>query len=165
MSFQELLQVDSRATLRFFCLELKKEISTEKVADAETLYVASVLASYAQTSRGDTTSIPPFASPSEIFDHFVFLQEELRDPELLEIAGAQSLFLVGFFRDQMRHRHNVRWYDDLGQSFYRRAGQYSRNSKKRELFGGISDNFPVWTKVCRNLNRSFQENRFLLLSP
>jgi hypothetical protein len=31
------------------------------------------------------------------------------DPGLMEAAAAQCLFLTGFFGDQQRRRHNVRW--------------------------------------------------------
>lgn len=47
MNFRELLQVDSLTTLNFFYTNLKEEISNERVGKIETIYVASVLASYA----------------------------------------------------------------------------------------------------------------------
>ena len=32
------------------------------------------------------------------------------DGLMMETAGAQCLLLAGFFEDQMRRRHNIRWY-------------------------------------------------------
>ncbi|OGI79129.1 hypothetical protein A3F19_00310 [Candidatus Nomurabacteria bacterium RIFCSPHIGHO2_12_FULL_37_29] len=162
MNFQELLEVSSLTALNFFYVNLKEEVLTERVVDAETIYVASVLASYAQTSRHSMTSLPPMANLSEFFDNFVLGQGGLRDPVLLENAGAQSLLLAGFFQDQMRYRHDVRWYGGLGGSFYRGASLYSKDKKRKTLFRRISRNFPVWTVTCRNLSRSLRENRFLL---
>ena len=43
------------------------------------------------------------------------------DKLMMETAGAQCLLLAGFFEDQMRPRHNVRWYAQLGASFFSRA--------------------------------------------
>ncbi|MBI2065734.1 MAG: hypothetical protein HYT68_01555 [Candidatus Zambryskibacteria bacterium] len=162
MDFQELFYVDSSGTLRFFHARLKEFRPAKGVSKEETLYVASVLASYAQASRFKATSVPPMASLSEVFDCFVFRQDELKDPEILEVAGAQSLLLVGFFRDQMRTRHNVRWYDTLGRSFYERASNYSREGRRKELFGRLSVNFSVWTRTCCDLSRNLRDNQFLL---
>ena len=72
------------------------------------------------------------------------------------------LLFAGFFRDQMSRRHNVRWYDQIGQSMYERASQHSRNPGKRELLDRLAASFPVWTIVCRNLSRAFRDNRLLL---
>ena len=45
----------------------------------------------------------------------------LRDSMMMETAGAQCLVLAGFFEDQMRRRHSIRWYAQLGATFFRRA--------------------------------------------
>ena len=162
MHFRELLEVDSLATLNFFHTSLQEEAADERVSRAETIYVASILASYAQTSTADAVTLPPFSSLSEVFDMFVLRKEAMQDPELLEIAGAQSLFLAGFFRDQMRARHNVDWYDHLGTAFYERAGDLSDDRTRKDLFGRLSQTFPLWTAICHRVNRTLQERRFLL---
>jgi hypothetical protein len=125
-------------------------------------YVATILAHYSQTSRFDTTSLPCMANLSEVFDNFVLQIGELADSEILEFGGSQVLLFAGFFRDQMRARHNVKWYDQIGQSLYERAGQHSNNSKKRELFDRLSGSFPAWTMACSNMSRTLRENRLLL---
>ena len=162
MHFRDLLKVDSLATLNFFHSNLQEEAADERVSQAETLYVASILASYAQTSRCDAVTLPPFSSLSEVFDMFVLLTESENDPELLEIAGAQSLFLNGFFRDQMRARHNVEWYDQLGTAFYERARNYSEDGRRKDLFSRLAVSFPVWTAICNRMSRTLQERRYLL---
>lgn len=162
MHFRELLEVDSLATLNFFHSSLQEEAANERVSQAETIYVASILASYAQTSANDAVTLPAFASLSEVFDMFVLRKEALTDPELLEIAGAQSLFLAGFFRDQMRARHNVEWYDQLGTSFYERAEYHSDDRRRKDLFGRLAVSFPTWTAICNRMNRALHERRFLL---
>lgn len=162
MDFQELLQVDSAVALNFFYSGLRDRAAAGRVTDDETLYVASILASYAQTSVSDTSSLPPLTDLSEVFDHFVLNRAILTDPEILEIAGAQSMFLSGFFREQMRRRHTVNWFDSLGGSFYERASVFSRSEKRRKLFGRVSQNFGVWAETCADLHRSLRENRFLL---
>ena len=42
----------------------------------------------------------------------------------METAGAQCLLLTGFFEDQMRGRHNIRWYAELGAGFFVRAAEH-----------------------------------------
>jgi hypothetical protein len=133
---------------------------TERYRDDEMFYVASILAHYSQTSRFDTASMPGMADLAEVFDNFIL--QTSTDPEVLEFGGSQILLFAGFFRDQMRQRHNVKWYDQVGRALYERASQHSNNLRKRELFDRLSDSFPAWTIICRNLSRTLSENRLLL---
>jgi len=160
--FEELIAIDSGTALRFFVANLRETMGTRILWDDEVHYVASVLAHYAQTSRADTMSIPAMANLSEVFDSFILPTALLNDSELLEIGGSQILLFAGFFRDQMSRRHDVRWYDQVGQSLYEKASQHSKNLKKRELFDRLSGSFPVWTIMCRDLSRAFRDNRLLL---
>ncbi len=165
MSFQEFHQVDWKDTLRFFYRGLKDVILTRRVADTEILYAASILASYARTSPGDMHHMPPFSSLSEVFDHFVLeeLQNgKLRDPKLLEAAGAQSLFLIGFFASQMSRRHNLVWYEAMGRDFYKRAAEHSKRKAEQDLFGRFSTNFYIWTRSYQSLRRKIYEERLII---
>ena len=160
--FEELIAIDSGSALNFFVGGLRETAGTEGLREDETFYVASILAHYSQTSRADTTSIPSMANLSEVFDSFILHTTLLSDSEILEIGGSQILLFAGFFRDQMSRRHNVRWYDQVGQSMYEKASQYSRDQKKRALFERLSGSFPAWTIACRNLSRACRDNRLLL---
>jgi hypothetical protein len=160
--FEELIAVNSESALKFFVENLRETAGAEKHRDDETVYVASVLAHYSQTSRADTMSIPSMANLSEVFDSFILNTSLLSDAEILEIGGSQILLFAGFFRDQMARRHNVNWYDQVGQSMYEKASQYSRDVKKRELFDRMSASFPAWTMICRNMSRACRDNRLLL---
>lgn len=160
--FEELIAIDSESALRFFVNNLRETAGTQKLRDDETFYVASVLAHYSQTSRADTSSIPPMANLSEVFDSFILHTSLMSDSEILEIGGSQILLLAGFFRDQMARRHNVQWYDQIGQSMYEKASQYSRDVKKRELFDRMSGSFPAWTRLCSNMSRACRDNRLVL---
>ena len=156
--FQEFLEVDKQTAFNFFLSGLR-DVSDEK-SDDEVLYVASVLAHYAQTSRYEIFDMPLLDGVSEVFDQFVM--NKIDDPNILETAGAQTLFFAGFFRDHMQRRHNVKWYDSIGSSFYVLAGSNSKQINKRILFQNMSKSFPKWTLTCRDLNRYFREKRFLL---
>ena len=160
--FEELIAIDSGSALSFFVNNLRETAGAERLREDETFYVASILAHYSQTSRADTASIPSMANLSEVFDSFNLHTTLLTDSEILEIGGSQILLFAGFFRDQMSRRHNVRWYDQVGQSMYEKASQYSRDVKKRDLFDRLSGSFPEWTIICRNLSRSCRDNRLLL---
>jgi hypothetical protein len=160
--FEELVAVDSTSALNFFVNTLRDTAGTDNLREDETLYVASILAHYSQTSRADTVSIPSMANLSEVFDSFILPAVGLSDSEILEIGGSQILLFAGFFRDQMSRRHNVKWYDQVGQSMYEKASQYTTNLKKRELFDRMSESFPFWTILCRNMSRACRDNRLLL---
>jgi hypothetical protein len=158
--FEELVAVDSKRAFKFFLASLRETAVTERFKDDEMFYVASVLAHYAQTSRFDTASTPCMADLAEVFDNFIL--QTSTDSAVLEFGGSQILLFAGFFRDQMHLRHNVKWYDQIGQSLYEKASQHSNNLKKRELFDRLSESFPAWTIVCRDLSRTLRENRLLL---
>src|SRR5687768_6560345 len=116
----ELLGSDHRRTLEFFVVNLK-DVSEPTVDQQELLYNASVLAHYAQISiEGDVPGATP-ADLTSVFDHFVGDTTALADPVMLETAGAQCLLLAGFFEEQMRRRHNIHWYAEIGAGFFRRA--------------------------------------------
>ena len=71
--------------------------------------------------RRPTFELSAPANLSAVFDHFVFDTTLPDDSLMMETAGAQCLVLAGFFEDQMRRRHNIRWYAELGASFFSRA--------------------------------------------
>jgi hypothetical protein len=102
------------------------------------------------------------ANLSGVFDNFVLQTTKLTDSDILEFGGSQVLLFAGFFRDQMEGRHNVKWYDQVGQSLYERASQHAKQLKKRALFDRLAESFPAWTIACRNLSRTLRENRLLL---
>lgn len=160
--FEELIGIDAAKSLNFFLSNLREAVADRSVREDEVSYVASVLAHYSQTSRADAGAMPALANLSEVFDNFVLQTSTLTDSELLEMGGSQVLLFAGFFRDQMVRRHNVKWYDQIGQSLYERAGQYSRNVRKRELFDRLSESFPVWTLACRDLSRTLRDNHLVL---
>jgi len=80
--FEELVGVDSRAALKFFVENLRDTAGNQTLREDETLYVASILAHYAQTSRADTLSIPSMANLSEVFDAFILHTPGLTDSEM-----------------------------------------------------------------------------------
>lgn len=161
MDFQSLLAVNSDAALRFFHNELKGIVGLDARKD-ETLYVASVLASYAQTSRFGTDSLPVMANLSEVFDHFVASKSFMADPGTLEIAGVQTLLLAGFFRKQMKRRHNIDWYDQLGTSFFEQVSERSKEDSRQEFFSRFALHFPFWSMTCSELENYMRERRLLL---
>jgi len=160
--FQELIAVDSGVALRFFAESLHEAAGGRRLRESEFLYVASVLAHYAQTSCADTQSIPSMSGLTQVFDSFILHAMAAGDSEMLEIGGSQILLFAGFFRDQMARRHNVRWYDEIGRSFYERASIHSPNPAKRKLFDGLAETFPAWTGICSDMRRALYDNRLLL---
>lgn len=154
----EILGVNSDQAFNFFLSGLR-DVARKK-PDDEMFYVATVLAHYAQTSRCDTAFMPALANLSEVFDNFLLIQTT--DPEILEIGGSQVLLFAGFFRDQMRRRHNVEWFDRIGQSFYDRASQLTRDRKRGYFLEKMAESLPLWNHRCRDLSRICRDNQYLL---
>ena len=118
----ELIATDHLQTLEFFFLHLQ-DITGPDVDRPELLYTASVLAHYAQISTQAGVSMPAPSNLSAIFDNFVADTSLLGDGLMMETAGAQCLVLAGFFEDQMRRRHNIRWYAELGADVLQPRGR------------------------------------------
>src|ERR1700686_1585955 len=126
---REVLAIDRRQALEFFVLRLR-DVSEPTVDRQELLYNASLLAHYAHVSTQPDVDVPVPANLSAVFDHFVADTTLQHDSLMMETAGAQCLLLAGFFEDQMRPRHNIRWYAELGASFFSRAAAQERSLLK-----------------------------------
>src|SRR3989344_3449492 len=126
---QELLAVGHRQVLEYFTTGLR-DVSEEPVDQQQLMYNASVLAHYAQTSTVTDDGWPAPATLATVFDSFVVDTSIVGDSSLMETAGAQCLLLAGFFEDQMRRRHSIRWYGELGAGFFFWASRYERSPEK-----------------------------------
>jgi hypothetical protein len=158
---RELLAADQRQTLEFFFLGLK-DVSEPSVDLQELLYNASVLAHYAQISTRADVDWPAPADLSAVFDHFVADTTLLQDGQMMETAGAQCLLLAGFFEDQMRGRHSIRWYSALGASFFSRAAAHEQSAPKARLLDTIARHFEPWRQCHVRLSRELRDQPYLL---
>ncbi len=100
-----------------------------------------------------------------MFDHFVIDASLLHDGSMMETAGAQCLLLGGFFEDQMRRRHNIRWYAALGASFYNRAALHEPSLHKARLLDMIARRFEPWRQRYARLGRELRDQPYLLQPP
>lgn len=157
----ELLGTDHRQTLEFFFTGLR-DVSGPTVDREELLYNASVLAHFAQVSTQADIEMPSPRNLSEVFDHFVMDGTLLHDSLMMETAGAQCLMLAGFFEDQMRRRHNIKWYASLGAGFFSRAAEQEQSAKKARLLGMIAVGFEAWRQRHARLGRELRDRPFLL---
>jgi hypothetical protein len=160
---RELLATDHRHVLEFFVVGLQ-DVSEPTVDRDELFYNASVLAHYAQVSTQADAEWPTPASLSTVFDHFVSDTTLLRDSQLMEVAGTQCLLLAGFFEDQMRGRHNIRWYAELGTGFFSRAAVHEPSPNKARLLDAIGRHFEPWRQRHARLSRELRDQRHLLTS-
>ena len=161
---RELLAIDHRQALEFFVLRLQ-DVSEPTVDRQELLYNASLLAHYAQVSTQPDVDLPAPANLSVVFDHFVADTTLLHDRLMMETAGAQCLLLAGFFGDQMRSRHNIRWYAELGASFFSRAALQERSLHKARLLDAIARRFEPWRRRHAQLSRELRGQPSLLTPP
>jgi len=160
----ELLASDHRHALEFFFVGLR-DVSEPTVDRQELLYNASVLAHYAQVSTRADTGWPAPANLSTVFDQFVSDTTLLRDGVMMEEAGAQCLLLAGFFEDQMRKRHNIRWYSELGTGFFSRAAEHEPSPHKARLLDAIARGFEPWRQRHARLSRELRDHPYLLPHP
>ena len=160
----ELFATNDRHSLEFFFVGLR-DVSDPSVDRQELYYNASVLAHYAQVSTQADVEWPAPANLSVVFDHFVSDTTMLRDSVMMEIAGAQCLLLAGFFEDQMRHRHSIRWYTDLGSDFFNRAAAQERSSHKARLLDSMARRFEPWRQRHARLGRELRDQPYLLKAP
>ena len=160
----ELLAVDDRKTLEFFFLGLK-DVSEVDVDRRELLYNASVLAHYAQVSTHADAEFPTPRALGAVFDHFVATPDVPVDAEMLETAGSHCLLMAGFFEDQMRQRHNVRWYARLGASFYFRAAAREPSPTRALFLDTMARHFEPWRVRHARLSRELRDTPFLLSLP
>jgi hypothetical protein len=160
-SFGELFAVDGRRTLEFFVTGLQ-DVSDPRVDRHELLYNASVLAHYAQVSVAADVEMPAPENLGVIFEQFVVNAALPDDSHLMETAGAQCLLLTGFFEDQMRARYNIRWYAEIGASFFTRAATYEESRTKARLLTMIARHFEAWRQRHARLSRELRDQPFLL---
>ncbi len=160
---RELLASDHRQTLEFFFHGLQ-ELSEPDVDRQELLYNASVLAHFAQVSTRATADVPTPATLGEIFDAFVLDASLHHDSGMMEMAGAQCLLLAGFFEGQMRDRHSISWYAELGAGFYHRAAASESTRQKAKLLDGIARRFEPWRQRHALLGRELRDQPYLLSS-
>ena len=162
-SLRALLASSHRQTLDFFFRGLV-DVSKPTVDREELLYNASVLAHYAQVSTRADVDLPAPQDLSDVFDNFL-LNTELRDDSgMMETAGAQCLLLAGFFERQMRRRHNIRWYSELGTTFFSRAAAHERSSHKARLLDANGRAFEAWRRRYSRLSETLRAERYLLNS-
>jgi hypothetical protein len=161
---RELLAIDHRQALEFFVVRLQ-EVSDSTVDRDELLYNASLLAHYAQVSTQPDADVPTPANLSAIFDQFVVDTTVPHGSQMMETAGAQCLLLAGFFEDQMRRRHNVRWYAELGAGFFSRAARCEQSLRKARLLDAIARRFEPWRQRHAQLSRELRDQPYLLTPP
>jgi hypothetical protein len=160
----ELLGTNDRQALDFFFQRLK-DVSEPTVDTRELLYNASVLAHYSQVSTHAAFELAAPADLSAVFDHFVADATLRNDSLMMETAGAQCLMLAGFFEDQMRRRHNIRWYATLGAAFFSRAAAQETSPHKAQLLDTIARRFEAWRQRHARLSRELRDQPYLLTPP
>jgi len=157
----ELLATNQRQALEFFVVGLK-DVSESDVDQRELLYNASVLAHYAQVSTHAHGDMPTPATLAAVFEQFVVDDTLREDSSMLETAATQCLLLAGFFESQMRQRHNIRWYTDLGSGFFRRAAHLSHERTRAELLDNVGRHFEPWRLRYSRLSHELHVQRYVI---
>lgn len=157
----ELLSAGERQTFEFFVDRLKG-VAEPTLDHQEMHYNASVLTHYARIGTVAHGHLPAPATLTEVFDQFVFNTSLRKDSTMMEAAGAQCLLLSGFFEDQLRERHNIRWYARLGVEFLRRAAALESSQQRARLLRAIAAHFEPWRQCQARLSRELRDQPYLL---
>ncbi len=155
----ELLAVDEQRALAFFVAGLQ-DVSESSVDRQELLYNASVLAHYAQVSTVSEVEMPSPADLRSVFDNFIANTTVPLDSLMLETAAAQCLLLSGFFADQMRRRHSIAWYSQLGAGFFARAASHQLSARKAHLLTMLAQHFEPWRQRHARLSRELRDRPY-----
>ena len=65
----------------------------------------------------------------------------------------------------MRRRHNIRWYAELGASFFTRAARQERSLRKARLLDAIARRFDPRRRRHAQLSRELRDQPYLLTPP
>ena len=65
----------------------------------------------------------------------------------------------------MRGRHNIRWYAELGASFYTRAAVQEPSPAKARLLDTIGRRFESWRQCHARLSRELRDQPYLVVPP
>ncbi len=87
------------------------------------------------------------------------------DAEMMETAAAQCLVLAGFFEQQMRRRHAIAWYAELGAGFFIRAAVRQHSERKARLLRTLARHFEPWRQRHARLSRELRDLPYLLPPP
>jgi hypothetical protein len=159
--YSDLLATSHRQALEFFFVGLK-EVSEPDVDERELLYTASVLAHYAQVSTRSAYDMPAPATLAAVFDQFILDDSMRQDSAMLETAATQCLLLAGFFESQMRRRHNIRWYAEIGSGFFRRAAQLSHERRRAQLLDTVGRHFEPWRARYSRLSHELRTQQYVI---
>ena len=137
-----------------------KEVGQPGADRHERIYVASILAHFALTSRVSGDEMFVLGDLSEVFDTFVveqFTNQHL-PASVLQNAGANVLLLNDFFR-RPEGKRSVLWYDELGAGFYERVSVVSKpGGHHQKFFARMAGNFSLWCHDCYQLAKQFRDD-------
>jgi hypothetical protein len=161
------LAVTQAQALRFFFERLRDVVGEDEASSSsELLYNASVLAHFATTSAAATSHFPGTpTSLSTVFDVFVLDRSQHVDPEIMEAAASQCLFLTGFFQDQLQRRYNLAWYASLGAGFYDSAAEYATDRARSRMMQTMASRFEYWRRHQHRLAGELRDWPRLIVVP
>jgi hypothetical protein len=158
MHLRSMLAVSEGQALRFFFERLRDVTPPDGVPVSELLYNASVLAHFASTSTASSDTFPPVPTSLTTFlDLFVLDRSGYLDAEIMEAAGSQCLLLTGFFGDQQRERHNLKWYAAIGADFYEQAATLGHDRDRSRMMETMAGRFGFWRQQQTRLARDLRE--------
>ena len=170
--FQDLYGVTEEQALNFWASNLHDAIGNEhwaRIGNSTGVYLASMLGHFSLQSvdRVEVLSpdyepgeqeFRPFADLTQIAEFMMQQLTSARNPLWMESAGAHILLYAGFFQNQHRHRHNIKFYSRLGRECFLMAAV----GKREKIMKSIAADFQQYLHHLANLHQHLRESRYLI---
>ncbi len=167
----EALRTNQLRVMQYFYNGLKRHGIPSGASKDEVMYVTSIVASHAQTSREESNGLPLPASLREIYEKFVLDDLDgkclinMQDPEILTQLAALTLIQNGLFRNRTRGSAATHLYDKMGSEFFLRASEKTPGDKMSEVFHGVAVRFTPWARTNSKMWRDLGDNYYLITTP
>jgi hypothetical protein len=170
--FQDLYGVTEERALNFWASHLQEAMGTElwsRISTSTGVYLASVLGHFCLQPTDRLESLSPDYNPADTeFRQFADLTQiaelmmrqltSARNPLWMESAGAHILLYAGFFQEQHKARHNIRFFATMGRECYLMAAVGKRTKVMKQMAAG----FDQYLFHLADLHRNLRESRYLI---
>jgi len=170
--FEDLYGVTEERVLNFWSSHLHEAMGTQRwsqISDSTGVYLASVLGHFCLQPTDRLEALSPDYSPADTeFRQFADLTQiaelmmrqltSARNPAWMESAGAHILLYAGFFQEQHKVRHNIRFFASMGRECYLMAAVGKRTKMMKQMAAG----FDQYLFHLADMHRNLRESRYLI---
>ncbi len=151
-----------RTTFKFWLDNLSEVCPPgSKIGPAQINYGARFMTRFSLVSTASEVYFPTSTSLAQVYDNFLHDMVSTSTPSLMEIAGCQTLFLSGFYREYATRYYILEDLRRIGSDFFRK----SASGEKAVVLKQMAVNFGSWQDRLHYLKWHLQQKRLLIESP